>query len=179
VLLGRIPSDAHLEDPGSVETDTLLIDPAGITLSPGAPVLVDHDEAQEIGRVEGLREAADIDGRWLAAECLLTNPPSWLVRAGAGASFEMYIKSAVPFGAGRVVLRGHISEVTIARALRPADRAARVSWISDCQPVAARRTPNDAPGAVVDDSPGKVITRHGIGRVVSVSHRGATTYFEE
>jgi hypothetical protein len=149
ILLGRIPSAAQLEDPASVEPGTYLYDPTGASLARHAPVLIDHDPERVIGEVVELVESQSFDARWLAAQCLITDPP-WRIRAGDGASFELYSQSSSPFGAGTVVFRFNVTEVTLTRSLRPTDHAARVDWISECQRAATRRA---APISPYEDDP--------------------------
>jgi hypothetical protein len=69
--------------------DRILYDRGSLEFFPNrtcVPLLIDHDESQEIGRVNLLLPYEDTDGPWLCASAEVKRKPSWL-GSGTGASF--------------------------------------------------------------------------------------------
>jgi hypothetical protein len=108
-----------------------------LVLLPAAPVCIDHDDDQEVGRIIRLHTFDDALGRWWFARCEISQPPEWL-RRGTKASICF---SALQRGeaAGRGVVRhALVREVSIlSPGVIPAEPFAEVAVLEDA-PTPAR-----------------------------------------
>lgn len=107
-----------------------------------APLIVDHDDNQEIGTVTDLWRLNWIDGPWIAATATLHKEEPWLKR-GARVSY-----SAKPYGhrsaywgrpEDQVITHAFLMEVSVLIARTPAEPLAEVLSVSEvADPVACR-----------------------------------------
>jgi len=130
-----------------------------LKLLPGeVALLVDHDDERQIGVVRALYELAWTDGRWVVADAVVTDPPSWL-RKGTPASLSRYnthvTRSAE--GAERVT-SAFVNEVSVLPpGVKPAEPRAQVVHL-EAEPIAHRHQP-EPEGEVIYGN-GQLIRRY-------------------
>jgi hypothetical protein len=102
------------------------------------PLLVDHDENRELGRVNELMRLRDSDGWWLCAIATLEKCPVWLKR-GVPSSFRFNRLQSDGFG-NDIVRAGLVREVSVLSSAEPYEPLARV-WsvkaVEEAKPKAA------------------------------------------
>lgn len=121
----------------------------------GAPLVIDHDLAREIGRVDALLEFEDVDDLWLWARATVTDKPYWLKR-GTPCSFGRYNVHVGHFGWTHAAF---LREVSVLRDQTPAEPRAQVALLERAAVVPADET-------VIHG--GAVLRRPGIGQVLGV-----------
>jgi hypothetical protein len=138
------------------------------------PVVVDHNEANMVGRVRELFIAPDVAGGvtqdWYMASCELDSPPGWLKRNG-GVSWSYKTLRAQDVRGSTRLLRALISELSILTpATEPAEPRARVVWVGKADSSAAGRPTSErfAAGEVILHDPGVRVIRHNTGRILGV-----------
>jgi hypothetical protein len=76
----------RMNDPAWNHAGRTLYDSGSLTLLPrktGVPLLIDHDEARQVGLVKRLYRIEEADGPWLCAAARVTAPPGWLTRTAS------------------------------------------------------------------------------------------------
>lgn len=146
-----------------------------LSLCPGGewPVLIDHNDAQPIGRVREIFRMEDTQPfeLWHAALCDIDDPPpSWL-KVGNPVSFAFSTLHRWEHNGWQIIRRGLVNEVSIlSPGVAPAESLARVCTLS--------RQSQDSPLAVGPRNPPKAaaggelivggIIRRNCGRVIAV-----------
>lgn len=126
ILLGRLTSNAMLLNPDTIGPGVQVYD-RGLRLAPKAPVLVDHDQGQAIGRVV---ELVPFD-QWLSARVVFDERPDWL-RKGSGASVGHIGLRRQPLGAGERIIDAYVTEISVlSPSMSPANRGARVELLEE------------------------------------------------
>jgi hypothetical protein len=143
------------------------------------PLLVDHDDACEIGRVSKLFRVEWEDGPWIAAHATVTNPPDWLNR-DTSASFGHWNvwrgNRTVGGVTAEVVVEGFLREVSVlSPSVKPAEPCAGVlSYRPSETAPPAMRSPEiafvdpDLRAAQREAAERGCIVRYGIGQVLAV-----------
>lgn len=99
------------------------------------PLLVDHDEARQIGRVRELYTFKDTSGDWLTVSVELDpDAPGW-VRKGTPASFKSALLNESSF-VENYIYGAYVQEVSLLLNERPAEPAARVLLLYESEPEA-------------------------------------------
>ncbi len=112
------------------------------------PLLCDHDDAQEIGRVRKIEEMKDTDGRWYVALATVTEKPAWLKR-GTRASFGYIPLFRTDLNGWELITSALVKEVTVTSAShQPLDSGARVLTLKPVE-----TTPKNIPRPVPKVAP--------------------------
>jgi hypothetical protein len=137
------------------------------------PLLVDHDEDQEIGYIHDIIRLSEADGPWLLGRAVITAAPSWL-KSGTPASLcskildhsRFHEPLAPSLRAHDLVYSAIVTEMSIlSPGVKPAEPLAKVVLL---QRSTATPEPHPSPGDVVIYGDGTIIRRRGIGQVLGV-----------
>lgn len=102
-----------------------------LVLLPDAPVCIDHDDDQEVGRIVDLLRFDDAHGRWHWAKCEIDRPPEWL-RRGTKASICFSALQRGEAANRGIVRRAIVREVSIlSPGVKPAEPFAEVAVLKD------------------------------------------------
>ena len=195
--IAKIVDDAVWDDPEAIGPDRQLFLPRALKLrsekiQDGRPVLVrvDHvkDGSKDIGRVTGLSEVKDLDGRWVIAHCDVDNPPRWLNRDTPVSMSWCNLGTRRPMPGGWTRhSSGMVTEVSLlSPGGTPAEPGAKVWHIFITEPAAEaapQRSSSAVRAATSPSAAGEVfyggpLIRRNIGRVLSVTENGVTEFAE-
>jgi hypothetical protein len=136
-------------------------------LQDAVPLLVDHDEGKQIGRVDELITFDDVDGQWLTARCELYPDAAKWIKKGSPASFKSTCLRESTFIDG-YIYGGYVQEVSILRAEKPAEPGARVILLYEPDPPGTPRQKKRAQSATPVTLPRNGLIRRNTGRVLGV-----------
>src|SRR5690349_2876843 len=71
----------RVNDPAWKAEGRTLYDSSSLTFAPGqttCPLIIDHDDAKQIGVVRSIDRFEDTDGPWLTAVATIYDRPAWL-----------------------------------------------------------------------------------------------------
>ena len=157
-------------DPDWNRADRSLYGPGRFMFKPGLtqiPLLVDHQDDQQVGIVDSIFRADEVDvvagqvesGPWLVASATVTDPPRWLREHETKASFSFAAMSRGTFIEAEHIMSALVNEVSIlSPGKEPAEPLACVTFLRTVE----------AAAPVEELYGGGPLIRRNIGRVLAI-----------